>query len=216
MFVDTYRGIDNYVCWCHNSPLYVLYGKAKTLRHECYIEMGMDEVKLLAHDRSVRDKKWYVSEDGHLLENQAVWAPDSRPPHGFSQRQSAVDLTFFVHMYVRTLGARMHGPIGHGPGEAEYIDEVKRSIWLKRSLIQPYGADAEGRRVNEPHRFPEVKTKGRKRELYHYVKTWTGYMPLMVEVIKAEYDWLACQADQDYNDALVSVTGVNPGVIIHE
>lgn len=211
MDVDTYRGIDNYVCWCHNSPLYVLYGKAKSLRQECNVVMEMDEIREMRFDPSLRESRWYVTKDKHLLENQAVWAPDVCPPNGFTQRQSEIDLTFFVHMYIKILSAKMLTSTRRVKGRAEYIDDTKRSIWLRRSLVQPFGLDSPTTHVNETHRF---RANGQRREMYKYVRSWTGYSPLMVEVIKAEYDWLAVQADRDYNEAIMSVAGIKTGVVI--
>lgn len=216
MVIDTYRGVDNYVCWCHNSPLYVMYGKAKAIRSECPVELDWEEIQTLRHT-DLRNDRWYMSRGGWLLENQSVWAPDVLPPYvsrGRGERVADEDLTFFIHMYIRVIREVPLERMLSGVADAStFFSSSKQLIVLRRSLIQPFGLDDEGSQVNQIHAF-NVKNKGTSsRQMFQYVKTWTGYVPLPVEVHKAKTDWLARQADRDYIETVAVHSGINPGVI---
>ena len=204
--VDTYRGIDNWVCYCHNSPLYRMLGKARAIRRECGVELRRDEVILL-HSVEWRDRKWYVTAAGDLLENQGVWsdlpAPVDRP-----QRVADKDLTFFVHMYITLLDPPSLLDLSHdrASGEAIFVDRPAVRIWLKRSMIAPHGLDSRTRRTTDPRPY---RRGGR---MYEYVRTFS-YHPLQIEVMKAEYDWLAAKADRAFNELVIEHTGVKDGVV---
>jgi hypothetical protein len=154
-----------------------------------------------------KSTKWFRTVEGIWLENQGVWGDDDRPDSA-SRAVEPDALYFWVHMYVAQAAKPSLAPntIGQHRGESSYIDDAATRIWVRRSLTNPYGLEAPQTYVRDLH-------YGKGRTVWQYVRSFT-YLPMGVELLKAEYEFLLNQINRDFNEIAAAQSGVKKGIVL--
>jgi hypothetical protein len=109
-------------------------------------------------------------------------------------------------MYIHEAEPHQLRRLDGGAGWSTYADSPLAFVLLKRSMIQPLGRLSPRKFVVDDQSFA-----GRK---HHYVRSWNGHAPSVIEVQKAEVDWLANRVQRVYNEYCTNATGVGRTVVI--
>lgn len=188
------RSVDQWVCYEHNDPLYLLYGVFSCMNPNCSVKLDMAERERMM-SKEIREAQWYESESGGLLWNQGV--PWTSSPPGTHIR--LVDgLTMYWHLYARLARPQMPVTAVANEGEFTYFfDWPAHQLVLVRSEIQPFGVEkGSGRPVRSQHQFMYLDQNYTAVLVGEYIASWAKEQPTPTAIEAAWLNYLADDAQR--------------------